>query len=131
MVIHADGSPVSTRMDHPIRSRCTRFYGHFLRRAVRFAGFLHERGTDLHMLAWSVKSVKSLRSWYLVNFANYDATYGSLRRWDRAGPSRRFDGRLSARSRNGVHISDHRLAALIHMHMLDADGLRATVPQAT
>ena len=38
---------------------------------------------------------------------------------------------LSARFGNGVHISDHRLAALIHMHMLDADGLRATVPQAT
>ncbi len=46
MVIHADGSPVSRRMDHPIRSRCARFYGHFLHRAVRFAGFLHKRGTD-------------------------------------------------------------------------------------
>ncbi len=39
--------------------------------------------------------------------------------------------RLSARSRNGVHISDQRLTALIHMHMLDADGLRAAVAQAT
>ena len=29
-----------------------------------------------------------------------------------------------------VHITDHRLAALIHMHMLDPDGLRAAVPQA-
>ena len=38
-------------------------------------------------------------------------------------------GPLSARSRNGVHISDHRLTALIHMHMLDADSLRIAVPQ--
>jgi hypothetical protein len=30
-----------------------------------------------------------------------------------------------------AHISDHRLTALIHMHMLDAEGLRAAVPQAT
>jgi hypothetical protein len=29
-----------------------------------------------------------------------------------------------------VHISDYRLAALIHMHMLDADDLRAIVSQA-
>jgi hypothetical protein len=28
-------------------------------------------------------------------------------------------------SRNGVHISDQRLATLIHMHMFDADSLRA------
>ena len=52
----------------------------------------------------------------------------------RRGPgwthSRRFDGRLSARSRNGVHISDHRLAPLIHMHMLDPDDLRVAVPEA-
>jgi hypothetical protein len=27
------------------------------------------------------------------------------------------------------HISDHRLAALIHMHMLDPDSLRIAVPQ--
>ncbi len=32
--------------------------------------------------------------------------------------------------RIGVHIPDERLAAFIHMHMLDADGLRAPVPQA-
>ena len=30
----------------------------------------------------------------------------------------------------GVHISDYRLTALIHMHMLDADGLRAAMAQA-
>jgi two-component sensor histidine kinase len=29
------------------------------------------------------------------------------------------------------HISDDGLATFIHVHMLDADGLRATVPQAT
>ena len=38
-------------------------------------------------------------------------------------------GVYRARSRNGVHISDHRLTALIHMHMLDADSLRIAVPQ--
>ena len=27
--------------------------------------------------------------------------------------------------RPAPHISDHRLAAVVHMHMLDADGLRA------
>ena len=44
-------------------------------------------------------------------------------------PHRRSDGSLSARQ-DGVHISDYRLAALIHMHMLDADDLRAIVSQA-
>ena len=29
-----------------------------------------------------------------------------------------------------VHIPDHRLAALIHMHMLDADSLRIALPEA-
>jgi hypothetical protein len=28
------------------------------------------------------------------------------------------------------HISDHRLATLIHMHMFDAEGLRAAMAQA-
>jgi citrate lyase beta subunit len=43
------------------------------------------------------------------------------------GPS---DVVLLARARIGLHISDHRLAAFIHMHMLDADDLRAAVSQA-
>jgi hypothetical protein len=30
----------------------------------------------------------------------------------------------------GLHISDHRLATFIHMHMFDADSLRVAVPQA-
>jgi hypothetical protein len=29
-----------------------------------------------------------------------------------------------------VHIPDHRLAALIHMHMLDTDQLRVAISQA-
>lgn len=42
----------------------------------------------------------------------------------------RLAARLSVRVRSGLHISDHRLAALVHMHMLDADDLRAAVSQA-
>jgi hypothetical protein len=30
----------------------------------------------------------------------------------------------------GFTFSDYRLAALVHMHMLDPDSLRAAVPQA-
>jgi hypothetical protein len=30
----------------------------------------------------------------------------------------------------GFTFYDHRLAALIHMHLLDADDLRAAVPEA-
>ncbi len=59
--------------------------------------------------------------WYAGHFQN--------RRPRIAFSSGRFDGHLSARSRNGVHISDDGLATFIHVHMLDADGLRATVPQ--
>jgi hypothetical protein len=49
--------------------------------------------------------------------------------WPSLGDGR-LAARLSVRVRSGLHISDHRLAALVHMHMLDADDLRAAVSQA-